>query len=204
MSWCVILHIMAKETHLETKNSFVILPTGMAIQFPAFLSSILFVCQFFCHMFLLLLFCVSFCLLFFVCYFSGWYGKLVSCLPVKYFVCLNNFFCHMFLLCYFFFFFSVLRFVCCFLSVIFPVGMENQFPVFPSHYRQFACADAPLSTNSFFLQDTGKKKQSFLSVHKQNFTESLMGFQLIILLLLFCSALLFIETDLRETLKDLE
>ena len=112
MSWCVILHIMAKETHLEAKNSFVILPAGMAIQFPAFLSSILFV---------------------------------------------YHFFCHMFLLCYFFFFFSVFRFVCCFLSVIFPVGMENQFPVFPSHYRQFACADAPLSTNSSFLECTGKK-----------------------------------------------
>ena len=137
------------------------------------------------------------------CYFAGWYGKPVSSLPVKY-CFVYNFFCHLLLLRYFFFFFSVFCFVCCFLSVIFPVVMENQFPVFPSHYRQFACADAPLSTNSFFLQDTGKKKQSFLSVHKQNFTESLMGFPLIILLLLFCSALLLIETDLRETLKDLE
>ena len=43
MSWCVILHIMAKETHLEAKNSFVILPAGMANQFPAFLSSIMLV-----------------------------------------------------------------------------------------------------------------------------------------------------------------
>ena len=69
MSWCVILHIMAKETHLEAKNSFVILPAGMANQFPAFLSSILFVYQFFCHVFLLRYFFFFFSVFRFVCCF---------------------------------------------------------------------------------------------------------------------------------------
>ena len=65
------------------------------------------------------------------CYFAGWYGKPVSSLPVKY-CFVYKFFCHLLLLRYFFFFFSVFCFVCCFLSVIFPVCVENQFPVFLS------------------------------------------------------------------------
>ena len=175
MSWCVILHIMAKETHLEAKNSFVILPAGMANQFPAFLSSILFVYHFFLSYvsslwFPLLLFCVSFCLLFFVCYFSGWYGKLVSCLPVKYFVCLNNFF----VIC-FFFVISSSSFLC---FVLFVVSCLLFFRLvwktsFLSSRR--ITVNLPALTHRYlptlpFWKSNGKKQSFFSSAHKQHFT----------------------------------
>ena len=154
-------------------------------------------------LFLLLLFCVLFCLLFFVYYFSGWCGKPVSSLPVNYFVCLNNFF----VIC-FFFVISSSSFLCFVLFVVFCLLFFRLVWKTSFLSSRRITVNLPALTHRYLptllsSKAPVKKQYFFSSAHKQHFTESLVGVPLIILLL-FCSALLLIETDLRETLKDLE
>ena len=55
--------------------------------------------------------------------------------------------------------------------LLFCRGMANQFPVFPSHYRQFAWADAPVSTSPYFLRYIRKQWTSETETVKQKTSE---------------------------------
>ena len=104
------------------------------------------------------------------CYFAGWYGKPVSSLPVKYFVCLSFFF----VIC-FFFVISSSSFLCFVLFVVFCLLFFRLVWKTSFLSSRRITVNLPALTHRYlptlpFWKSNGKKQSFFSSAHKQHFT----------------------------------